>query len=407
MWDLSRLQGGAVLVSEAKTIGDRLTLLRRERSMTRKELAEESGVSADVIEKLEHGRRQTARATWLIKLAGALKAELSGLLGRPRPDERGADAAPAVCDAVAAPDSTPGMDADDAGDAPDLGELNTAVAEAWRAYWSGDLPRVTTTLPGLIGEARIASRSVGVKAAAPLAEAQHLAARLLSHLGRIDLATLATEEAIQAAESGDDELRWTALHDAYSAALLHRGLTRIAEDHALRIAEETEPALDDAELRRLTVWGGLMLTAMAAAVTGARAGAVSDYVGLARSVTGRFDRDHLDYHVRFGPSEVAMHATHAYAMLREPGQALQSACGVHSEDLPRGMYGRHLLDVARAQAQLRDLREAESTLQEAESLSRRSFRHRGPARDLVEELVEEMAHVSPELRRMARSVDIE
>jgi transcriptional regulator with XRE-family HTH domain len=82
MWVLSRLQGGAVLVSEAKTIGDRLKLLRRERSMTRNELADESGVSADVIEKLEHGRRQTARVTWLIKLAGGLRAELSRRGGR-------------------------------------------------------------------------------------------------------------------------------------------------------------------------------------------------------------------------------------------------------------------------------------------------------------------------------------
>ncbi|HEY0540831.1 MAG TPA: helix-turn-helix domain-containing protein [Actinoallomurus sp.] len=389
----------------SETIGDRLKLLRQERSMTRNELADESGVSADVIEKLEHGRRQTARVTWLMKLAGALKAELSGLVGRRRPDEED-DGAPAVCDAVAAPESTPGLDADDAGEAPDLGELRTGVAEAWRVYWSGDLPRVATTLPGLIGEARLASRNLGVKAAAPLAEAQHLAARLLTHLGQPDLAALAAEEAIRAAESGDDELQWTALHGAYSSALLHQDLTRMSEDHAIRIAEDTEPFMD-AELRRLTVWGGLIVAAMAAAVTGTRAGAVGDYVGLAQSAAGRFGRDRLDYHVRFGPSEVAMLATHAYAILQEPGRALQSARGVHPEDLPSGMYGRHLLDVARAQAQLMDLREAEATLQEAESLSRRSFRHRGPAHDLVVELVEEMAHVSPELRRMARTVDIE
>jgi hypothetical protein len=63
--------------------------------------------------------------------------------------------------------------------------------------------------------------------------------------------------------------------------------------------------------------------------------------------------------------------------------------------------------VAHAQIELWDLREAESTLQEAESLSRRSFRREGPACSLVGELVEEMAHVSPELRRMANAVGIE
>ncbi|GLY74878.1 transcriptional regulator [Actinoallomurus iriomotensis] len=390
-----------MIVSDAPTIGDRLKLLRHERSMTRRELADRSGVNTDVIEKLEHGRRQTARATWLMRLAGTLRTELSGLLGRPRPEDS------AVRDAVTAPESTPGVDPDDAGEAPDVGELRDAVTDAWRAYWSGDLPHVAMRLPGLIGEARLAYLGLGPRAAAPLADAHHLAARLLSSLGETDLAALAAQEAIQAAESGDDELRWTALHGSYCSALLHQHLTGVCEAHAVHIAEDTEPPLGAAELRRLTVWGNLILTAMAAAGTTTRAGAVHDYVGLARSAAGRFDREHLDYHVRFGPSEVAMHATHAYTLLREPGLALRASCAVHREDLPRAMYGRHLLDVAQAQAQLMDLRAAESTLQEAESLSRWSFRDHGPAYAVVGELVEEMAHVSPDLRRMAQEVAIE
>ncbi|WP_329244288.1 helix-turn-helix domain-containing protein [Actinoallomurus sp. NBC_01490] len=388
-------------MSDATTLGDRLKLLRHERSMTRGELADRSGVNTDVIEKLEHGHRETARVTWLMKLAGALRTELSGLLGGPR------HSGTAVRDAVTAPESTPGMDPDDAGETPDLGELRRAVDGTWRAYWSGDLPHVAMRLPGLLGETRLAHRGLGARAATPLADAHHLAARLLSSLGETDLAALAAREAIEAAESGDDELRWTALHGSYCSALLHQNRCRICEDHAVHIAEDTEPPLGAAELRRLTVWGNLILTAMAAAGTTTRTGAVNDYVGLARSAADRFDGERLDYHVRFGPSEVAMHATHAYALLREPGLALQAAGAVHREDLPRAMYGRHLLDVAQAQAQLMDLRAAESTLQEAESLSRRSFRDHGPAYPLVGELIEEMAHVSPDLRRMAQEVALE
>jgi transcriptional regulator with XRE-family HTH domain len=395
-------------VSEPKTTGDRLKLLRRERSMTTEELAEESGVSADVITKLEQGRRQTARVTSLIKLADALRADLSDLVGRPRrPEEGGEGGAPEVCDAVSSPESLPGMDADDAGEASAPDELRAAVDAAWHDYWSGNLSRLATTLPGLIGEARLASRALGAPAAAPLAQAHQLAARLLLHLGQDDLAALATEHALRAAESGDDELQWTALQGAYSSALLHQGRTQPSEDHAVRIAERTEPFLDDAELRRLTVWGGLMLAAMAAAATGARTVPAGEYIGLAGSAANWFERDRLDYHVRFGPSEVAMQATHAYALLREPGRALESAGGVRRDDLAGTAYGRHLIDVAQAQVDVRDLRAAETTLQEAESLSRRSFRHQGPARTVVGELVEEMAHVSPELRRMARSVDVE
>lgn len=405
-------------MSYAKAIGDRIRLLRGERCMTRNELADKAGVNADVIEKLEHGRRQTARATWILRLARALGARPSDLFDGARRGEDGEDGdgeeghagertASGVCDAVADPESTPGMDADDAGDQPDLGELRTAITEAWRGYRSGDFPRVSTLLPGLIGEARLASLGSGTKVAAPLADAHHLAARLLSDLGRTDLAVLATLEAIRAAEGGGDELRWTALHGAYSSALLHEGLTAAAESAAVGIAEDTQPPLDDAEARRLAVWGGLMLVAVAAAVTRVRGSACHDYVALARSAAGRFEHERIDYHVRFGQSEVARYATHAYAILQEPDLALRSAGDVHSADMPGDRYGRHLLDVAHAQIELWDLREAESTLQEAESLSRRSFRREGPACSLVGELVEEMAHVSPELRRMANAVGIE
>ena len=59
-----------------------------------------------------------------------------------------------------------------------------------------------------------------------------------------------------------------------SLALLRQGLARISEDHAVGSAEDIEPSLDDAEVRRVAVWDGVTLTAMAAAATGTRPGAV-------------------------------------------------------------------------------------------------------------------------------------
>jgi transcriptional regulator with XRE-family HTH domain len=388
-----------MLMSDTRTLGDRLIRLRRDRAMTRGELADRSGVRADVIEKLEHGRRETARVTWLLRIARALRTPPSGLLGR-REDR-------AVRDAVAEPDSRPGLDSDDAGEPPDHGDLRRAVDDAWRAYRSGDLLRAVVTLPGLLGETRLAYEGRGRRAAALLADAHDLAARVLWSIGEPGLAALAAEEALQAAATGDDEPHRTALEGAYCSALLHQGRARFCEDHAVRVAEHTEPVRDDADPRRLAVWGALVLTAVAAASRSPHPGVVPDYVGLARSAATRFDHDRLDYHARFGPSEVATHATRAYALLHEPALALHAATGVHREDLPDAVYGRHLLDVAEAQTQRMDLRAAEATLQEAESLCRDAFRAHGPACALVTTLVEEMAHVSPDLRRMAGSVAVE
>lgn len=395
-------------MSEPDMIGVRLKRLRRERSMTQEGLAEAAGVSVDLIAKLEQGRRSTARVTSLIKLANALDVDLSQFVGK-RPQLGNGDDGRvlAVRDALISPDLLPGMDGDDSGEPANLQELERTVNLAWRDYWSGNLTRLAAVLPGLIGEARLAYRDSDRRAAGILAQAYQLAACLLVHLGKDDLAALGAERALHAAEGGGDELQWATLHGTYSWTLLHQGRTRASEDHAVWIAERTEPSMTKATPQHLTVWGGLMLTAMAAAAAGGRSGVAAEYIGLARSAAGRFEHDRMDYQVPFGPSQVSMQATHTYAILREPGRALQAASQVLREDLPTIAYGRHLIDVAQAHVDARRLRAAEATLQEAESLSAQWFRHQGPARSLVGELVRETTRLSPSLRRLARSVDVE
>ncbi|GAA0317718.1 helix-turn-helix domain-containing protein [Actinoallomurus spadix] len=406
-------------MSEPDNIGDRLRSLREGRSLTRGELADHSGMDIDLIEKLEHGRRSTARLTALTRLADALDVDVSRLLGGRSPGEGGterAHGAPSdvrgirdvrdVGDVVAAADSMPGVDADDAGEATDLAELNAAVDAAWRAYRAGNMTRLAGVLPSLIGEARLASSELGPSAAGPLAEAHQLAARLLVRYGRCALAEAAAERAIQAAEGGGDELEWETLHGTYSWTLLCEGRPRASEEHAVSIAARTEPAMDEAALRDLTVWGGLLLAAMAAASAAERTAPATEYLGLAGSAAHRFARDRLDYHVGFGPARVAREATHAYAMLHEPGLALRSAGDVHAGELSRTSYGRHLIDVARAQTEIRDLRAAEETLREAESLCAESFSPTGPACAVVSDVVVDVGHLTPELRRMARAVAV-
>ena len=134
-------------MTEPDNMGDRLRSLRDERSMTRHELADDSGVDVDLIEKLEHGRRQTARLTSLTRLADALGVGVSRLLGRRRPDEHSdRDDARNVGEAIVSADSMPGVDADDVGEKPDLAELDAAVDAAWRDCRSGDMSRLAGNL---------------------------------------------------------------------------------------------------------------------------------------------------------------------------------------------------------------------------------------------------------------------
>ena len=63
------------------TVGDRLAEVRREAKLTQEQLAEHSGVSVEVIRKLEQGSRGTARLETLHALGRALGVPTSALLG--------------------------------------------------------------------------------------------------------------------------------------------------------------------------------------------------------------------------------------------------------------------------------------------------------------------------------------
>ena len=391
-----------------ETIGDRLRRIRRDVALTQEQLSASSGVSKDLIAMLEQNRRQSARITTLAKLANALDVEMSELLDRRPRLEGGMDASVlAIRDALLSPAYLPGFDSDDSGAPTPPAELRQAVATGWQHYWSGRFTELAAMLPGLIGEARHARSTDAVAASAVLAQSYQLAACLLTQLGKDELAAIGAERAIQAAREGNDELQWATLHGTYSWIMLHEARYDQAEALALRVAEQIEPAVSKATSEHLTVWGALLLNAMAPAAAAGRGTAALDHINVSRAASARLDRDRLDYNVNFGPTQVAMQSTYAHATLGEPGKALKAAEGVHREDLRPISYGAHLIDVAAAQAEARRRRDAVGTLLQARQVAPTWFRHQGLARSLVTELVDANQQLSPALRGLARELRVE
>ncbi len=392
----------------AETIGDRLRRIRRDAALTQEQLAASSGVSKDLVAMLEQNRRKSARITTLAKLANALGIEMSELLDKRPRLEGGMDSSVlAIRDALLSPAELAGVDRADSGEPTPLPDVQRAVAVGWRNYWAGRFGELAASLPGLIGETRHAFHTFGGPASGPLAQSYQLAACLLTQMGKDELAAISADRAIQAAAAGDDELQWATLHGTYSWVMLHQARLRDAEAHALRIAERIEPSISKASPQHLTVWGGLMLTAMAPAAAAGRAQAARDHISISHAAAARLDRDRLDYNVNFGPTQVAMQSTHAHAMLREPGHALKAAQGVRREDLQTISYGAHLIDVAQAQADARRRRDAVATLVQARQMSPTWFRHQGLARSVVTELVEAKQQLSPALRGLARELRVD
>lgn len=72
-----------MIADDRRHLGDRLARLRRLADVTQESLAERSGISVDVIRKLQQHRKHSVRLPTLHKLASGLGVEVTGLLGDP------------------------------------------------------------------------------------------------------------------------------------------------------------------------------------------------------------------------------------------------------------------------------------------------------------------------------------
>lgn len=390
----------------AVTIGERLRQLRTERGLTQEQLSSLAGVSVDLIKKLEQGRRESARLSSLAALADSLDVPLAEMTDkRPRLDGAGDRLVLGLRDVLLSPDLLPGMNADDDQEPTPVPRLDTLVGEGWRDYWSGRFVELARRTPGVVAEARAAQRAGLEGSRQILSRAYQLAACLLVHLGRDDLALIGAERAVTTATDGSDELQWAAAHGTYAWVLMNQARNDEAERVARRIAERIEPRLSAATPQHLTVWGGMLLWAMAAACATGRADASDDYLTLARAGATRMDGDRLNYALNFGPTQVAMQETYAQVTLGRPERALTAARQVRREDLRPISYGRHLLDLAQAHAAMRHDVDAVDTLIRAKSLAPVWFRHQVAARGLVAEVCERRARLTPAMRDLVRSLD--
>jgi transcriptional regulator with XRE-family HTH domain len=388
------------------TLGARLRKKRRESSLTQEQLATLSGVSQVMIAKIEQGRRQP-RMPVLFQLANVLDIPLSELVdNRPRIDGRSAGASIlAIRDALLSPSLLPGIDlGGEDGEPTPLPKLRAAVAEAARLYWAGDFAGLAAILPPLLSDARLTAHSAGPHASSLLAQSYDLAAALMVHMGKEDLAAIGAERAIAAAEASGDELLHAILHGTYAWVLLHQGRLAQSEQLAVTVADSIEPSFS-ASAAHVVAWGNLLMSALASAAAAGRD--FADFISLASAAAERIGTPTKTYlgQSPFGRASVAMQACHAYAVTREPTKALTAARKINTADLAGISYGRHLLDVAQAHADARHPNAATAVLTQARALSPVWFRHQGIARSLVNDLYEQEKRVSPALRDLGASVD--
>jgi transcriptional regulator with XRE-family HTH domain len=399
------------------SIGEQIRTLRRERvpRMSQEQLAHRAGVSPGLVRKLEQGRKQTASWPYLQRIAGALDVDVTALLVRPSRIDLGTGGEPGQDDGgmLAVREAITALWVDEA--PARLEDLERSASHAWRSYWTNQFDQLGRLLPSFITAGRATAKAYERqegerhrRAFVALADAYGAAASMLVHLGAIDLAYVAMERALDAAERSGDELRHGAAAGWMSWLLLH--LTGAADgvqdpggrgrrsplSQARRLATETadelEPKLGKASGEHLSVWGSLLVSSAVAAARDADAAEADDILNLAEATATRMDaperRVRLEYQSPFGPPLVIMQQADVAVVTERPGRALRVAQRMPREpDLPLASRARHLADVAFAQTQLGKDRAATDTLPAIERSAPNWIRYQPYPRMIVAELL--------------------
>jgi transcriptional regulator with XRE-family HTH domain len=224
-------------------IGERIKWYRLRRGLSQEVLADRVGRTADWISKVERRTIPVDRLPVIKSLADALDVSLADLLAEPSlvewTAETGPRTVPALRDALMDyRQITRLFGSHEREQPPPLDGLHRSVAEVWDAYQSARFGLVTRDLPALLAGAQLATREYGGddrhRAYGLLAMTYQAAAMTLTKVGEQDLAWIASDRGLAAAERSGDPVVMGSLFRSVAHSLLSVG----QYDAAVRMTEQ-------------------------------------------------------------------------------------------------------------------------------------------------------------------------
>ncbi|MFJ1789565.1 helix-turn-helix domain-containing protein [Streptomyces anulatus] len=381
--------------------GKKVKQARKLSGLTQQELAEASGVSVSTIRKLEQGERSGARMETLHALAKPLRLKTMDLVEKPKEDGAPKDAQKLWVATRAELVRPPGPEADDPATASGVARVLEASVPLYREH---QFAKLAVVLPLLLRDAdTLGDNGRGVRV-----KVLQLAAGALTHTRQFDVAELVVRRALADAR---DRLEAAASVNTLAWLLLRQG--RLGEALALTTqwADDVEPRMSRATTAELSAWGLLLLRASGAAARNNQTGVAAQMLRLAQSAATAIGYEVQPEHenVRtFGPTTVRMLIVEDALVKDKPDKALRLAkqVPIYSVRPSVSVRSRHRLDVADAYARLGQFAEAFGKLTEVQAGSPEWFPNQTPARDTLQTIIEGRRTLTPEMRHMAKTLQL-
>lgn len=376
------------------SVGERIAFYRRRRGLTQGVLAHLVGRSEDWLSKIERGQRELHNLDLLVEIAKHLRVTVGDLLGQPvlmedENDSRGDDI-PAVRDALMAPRRLSRvLYGPDASPQVKASSVRVFAEQGWADFQRGRLGKVVAALPGLIRSAQALEDRDGPSGQsqwAISARIHHLAASTLSKIGEADLAWLAAERAMHAADQSDDPLVLASAARAGTHALLASGRHDDAMDLGLTAARYLSANMEEDDPAALSLLGMLYLRTAAASARHDDRATTRELLDLAAAAAARLGEDANHWFTSFGSTNVELHRLSTALDLGDLAYVVEHAPGVSAEHMPLERAVTSDVDTAYAQSLLARDEDALRVLLGAEARAPQLVRHSTRARETVRAL---------------------
>lgn len=378
------------------TISERVRHYRIRRGMSQEVLAGLVGRTEDWLSRVENNRIALDRLSVIRRLADALDVAIGALLGDPALLDWNADSGTRTVPALRSVlmdyrQVTPQLattSAVDNGEPPTLDLLRRDIGEVLDAYQDSRYGYVTGRAPLVLSEAlhaaRTAERAEQGRAQGLLALAYQCAVAVLTKLGETELAWIASERGLAAAQRTDDPLVLGSLfrsvtHALHSAGHFGAGI-QLTEGAASVLQPYLTTRTDDS---LLSIYGSLFLTGAVAASRAEDRQTTATFLTEAQDVANQLGRDANLMWTAFGPTNVAIHRVSTAMELGDVQIALDLVRRVDPSDLPVERRVRHAIEIARAYSARNRRDDALTVLLNAERLGPEQVKYHTITRQLV------------------------